>query len=373
MIEQDIREAIEYSWLRGAGAPTDVRLEPSPKRGATDAITYEVEARIRFFLKFHFKDAVDERRGHRLLMQSDHFAGHLIPPLFSNINENLWLMPYASGVSLHELVAHRLAEEPWIERLYEDFLQATGNLWTSTKAPIPPDLKETYADFVWKPKRVRDLSAALNVPPSKVGDLEIRVNGESYGTIQGLMSELLDGLQGMEVRQSCTSHGDEHARNIMVYNDAIASRDETGWVLVDYVTARERADWVLSVAKMLNWWKFYYVLEVAKRDGDVRRALKSRRQRRGGTLHLSYDEDALRSHLPPMCRTLEKHLREFVHNGVSGAFGESTDEWSRRLQYAQFAVALGAMPPHLRRAPFAVPVMVGKGIQFLRGEEDPFA
>ena len=46
MIEQTIREAIKYAWLRGAGAPTDVQVQPSKKRGATDAITFEVEARV---------------------------------------------------------------------------------------------------------------------------------------------------------------------------------------------------------------------------------------------------------------------------------------------------------------------------------------
>ena len=206
-----------------------------------------------------------------------------------------------------------------------------------------------------------------------MGGLKIQVNGQAYGTIQSLMNELLEGLREVEIPYSCTSHGDEHARNIMVYNDAIASRDETGWVLVDYVTARKRADWVLSIAKMLNWWKFSYVLEVAKRDREVRRSLRSRRRRQGDTLHLSYDEDALQSHLPPICRVLEKHLRELALNGVSSAFGERNHDWERRLQLAQFAVAFGAMPPQLRKAPFAVPVMIGKAVEFLRGETAPFA
>src|SRR6266699_1521116 len=165
---------------------------------------------------------------------------------------------------------------------------------------------------------------------------------------------------------SCTLHGDEHAKNIMVFRNAIG-HNPTGWVIVDYVNAKKEADWIFSIAKMLFWWQFYCVLELAKQDSSIRETLKAAydtEELKHNRLIITYDEKELERQVPARCRDLQQMVLTFAQT-IAAAFGEDPMEFHQRLKLALFSVIFASAPIHFGKADFVVPIMIGESLKHL--------
>jgi len=360
-LREAIKHAIYYKWLKEAGVPK-VHVTKSKHQGATDAIIFEADARIKFHLKDSLFGAPKEKEGYNILKEQwKEHKSHIVPPLFEDVKglDAIMLVPYQNAVTLHTLIANRNAADDWIKELYKDFLKTSKNLWISSKLPHPCNLEQIYK------RRIIERNALLKeeLNRDQINNLEVIINRKSYGTLGEWMNKFSAHLAKLRVNHSCTIHGDEHANNIMIYNDAI-NLDPTGWVLIDYVNVRKNSDWIFSVAKMLQWWQFYYVLELAKSKDTVKKQLHSMYKIRGEKLELNYTEDTLNKYSPSICKELEKEVMEFA-NEVGADFQESQADWQKRLKLALFSVIFGSMPLHFKEVDFAIPVMIHKSLQSL--------
>jgi len=150
----------------------------------------------------------------------------------------------------------------------------------------------------------------------------------------------------------------------MVFNDAIGY-NTSGWVMIDYVNAGRSADWLFSIAKMLQWWQFYFVIEEAKINKSLKSKLSSSMRLSDHALDLQYDKQALRSEIPTVCRSLEEQIMELAQT-VGQDFGEDQAVWRERLKLALFSVVFGSIALHFKDADFAVPIMLGESLDILR-------
>src|SRR5262249_22445315 len=156
----------------------------------------------------------------------------------------------------------------------------------------------------------------------------VEVNERPFEAIGSMLTDLHDQVDEACVEYACTTHGDEHAKNVMVYGDS-GHFDRTAWALIDYTHASKQSDWLFSIARMLYWWRFYCVLEMAKKDRDLREALRIRpieESMQNGRLILKYDESLLEATVPKLCRTLDHQVMEYAEE-VAQEFGESTQVW----------------------------------------------
>lgn len=369
MVHDIIEESLQYHWLHRAARPAiEVRL--SHDTGATDAIIFRANVNLELFVKFHPEEAAREFEGHQILLgEPNDFASHLIPPLPTRGNIPLWLTPLVDATPLHDLACRPTSFplfDTWLERMYEDFFSAVKALWFQTrKTNTPPDLRQIYVNRIWN--RIALMERGLDIPNFR--DVAIKVNGVNYHGFETLMAtfeERIDHLSA-SVHSSCTIHGDEHAKNIMVYRDAIG-HNPTGWVIIDYVNARKKADWIFSIAKMLFWWQFYCVLELAKQDPSIQETLKATydtQELRHNRLIITYDEKALARQIPDRCRMLQQMVLDFAQV-IAAAFGEDPMEFHQRLELALFSVIFASAPIHFGKADFAVPIMIGESLKHLQ-------
>lgn len=356
-----IKDAINYGWLKRTGN-AEVSVRESNIMGATDAIIFEAEAKLKFFVKFHPSDSRKEKKGYDTLSRSSkEFAQHLVPPLIKGIDEALMLTPYINAITLHELIRTQATSNEWINQLYYDFLQRNRRLWLLTKADSHPDVRSIYIGRIQRRMKLMEQELQTeNLPSTK-----IRVNNTDIGTFRDILSEFETRIGNTRVPlYSCTTHGDEHANNIMVFNDAIGYKI-AGWVLIDYVNVNKNTDWVFSIAKMLQWWQFYFVLEEAKISESLKTKLSSSMRLSDNTLDLQYDKQALRSEIPTVCMSLEEQIMELAQT-VGQDFGEDPDSWRDRLKLALFSVVFGSIALHFKDADFAVPIMLGESLDILR-------
>jgi hypothetical protein len=362
-----IEESLQYSWLHRTAKPI-IDVHPSQEVGATDAIIFRANVKIDLFVKFHPEDVTREDNGYKILYEGpNEFTSHLIPPLPTRGNILLWLTPLIDARTLHDLICRPGESSPfdqWIRQLYEDFFSAMKALWFQTRISISPDFRQIYVNRIWD--RIDLMERGFNAPSFK--DLTIEVNGVKYGIFENLMANFTDRMNraNTSVHSSCTIHGDEHAKNIMVYRNAIG-HNPTGWVLVDYVNVRKESDWIFSIAKMLFWWQFYCVLELAKQDSSLRESLKAgydTEELKHNRLIITYDDKALEKQVPARCRDLQQMVLTFSQT-IAAAFGEDPLECLQRLELALFSVIFASAPIQFGKADFAVPIMIGESLKHL--------
>ncbi|HYT37707.1 MAG TPA: hypothetical protein VEL49_11070 [Ktedonobacteraceae bacterium] len=368
MVRDIIEESLQYNWLHRTAKPIiDIGL--SQEVGATDAIIFRANVNIELFVKFHPENATRENNGYNILLQGpNEFTSHLVPPLPTRGNIPLWLTPLVDATTLHDLACRpgKSAQfDQWLRRLYEDFFSAMKALWFQTrKTSTPPDFRQIYANRIWD--RIALMEQGFNIPSFK--DLVIKVNGVKYDVFENLMANFEERMNRLSasVHSSCTLHGDEHAKNIMVFRNAIG-HNPTGWVIVDYVNAKKEADWIFSIAKMLFWWQFYCVLELAKQDSSIRETLKAAydtEELKHNRLIITYDEKELERQVPARCRDLQQMVLTFAQT-IAAAFGEDPMEFHQRLKLALFSVIFASAPIHFGKADFVVPIMIGESLKHL--------
>jgi hypothetical protein len=363
LVKDIIQQSIYYDWFHRTANPR-VTTNLSNAFGMTDAVTLRAHIQMDLFVKFHPDNVLREESGYKLLYESsDEFARHLVPsfPLPTE-PKVLWLTPFVNAKTLHEFAYKTGKAEPfeqWIKKTHDDVLSKMQELWERTKTPTPPNVEELYIERIWK--RAPLLEEKLR--SHHLQNISIKVNEKEYGSLESIMDKFIEQINRTKPLYSCTTHSDEHAKNILIYEDAERRRSAEGWLIIDYAGARKQSDWILSIAKMLQWWDYYCVLEEAKSDFKIKRALEvSPCRPKNGQLVLSYNEDALKELIPVRCQDFSKRVYSFAQE-VGIKFGEGEQTWKQRLELALFSIIFASAPLHFEKADFIVPIMIGEALK----------
>lgn len=375
MANEMVAESLEATWLRGAAKPR-VQLIPSEQIGQTGAIILRGTVEFPLHVKLHHKDAGREVAGYTVLGNGpDEFTRHLVGPLPTTGTDQplLWLTPRVEADELHELTSAPSVssqQQRWTHSVYANILASLKALWLHTRTPLESseEVLHIYEERIGN--RLEVLEGALGLPDFYDVRLDVDEHGDdgatlrSYGAFTDVMQHFDDMAGNLSVPYTCTTHGDEHAKNILIYKDAARKHNPRGWVIIDYAGARSRSDWIFSIAKMLQWWQFYCVLELAKHNVTLRDSLRTRMEKKDGSLILGYDRSALMQAVPPLCHELRHDVLAFAER-VANDFGEDSASWRARLQLAYFSVVFASAPLHLKDNAFAVPVMIGESLRAL--------
>lgn len=356
-----IENAIIDTWLKGTGRAR-VTVEQAPHEGATDAIIMRAEAHLDFHVKFSVTDVPRERDGYEVLVRSAAYGGHVVAPLFQELagaraTPVLMLVPYQNARTLNAWLTDPEAELELVKQVYRNFTETSRTLWTSTRVTRAVSLRELY----WGRVRHRAERLAQLLEVNDLSRLDVVVNGVSLGTFGSIFAGFQRRVSELARCDGCTTHGDENSTNIMVFNEAIEFGQPDRWVVIDYVNTGECNDWVFSIAKMLQDWRFDHVLRLAAQDENVRRQLASTHELDGEQLLLSYDVGALEAQRPAICRELEE-MTLAMAEATAQDIGEGGSEWRERLRVAEAAVGFGSAPLRAVRDPFTLPVLLHRSL-----------
>lgn len=368
-IKTHLEDFLPSVWLEGHGnIKIDLKNNPELK-GATNAIFYEVEAKVKFVMKFGLRDVPKEKSGYKILKNSStRLKDHLVPLIGEDkniddlgFNKAILLTPYINSSTLHEIVSQKIAHKEWIFRLYSDFLNELKNLWKETCKPDKPCLEEIYLKRLTsrflefkKEIKLKEKSKTRLIINSK----EIKIEEEIIPFIQEKIAKLRN-----KVKHSCTIHGDEHAKNILVRKSSIGI-DEKAWVLIDCGNALEQGDWIFSIAKILHWWKVYFAIENMKGKNNIDGQFK---KISNDKIEIQYDEVAFRKNIPKICEELTDKTLSFCKEVNKEIFQEKDSAWRQRLNIALFIMLFGSAALHLDpKKKFAVPFLIGESFRYLR-------
>lgn len=378
-----IEEMIHSTWLHKLGV-AKAEIIPSKYSGGTSAVIFEANVQVRLVVKYHSHDVPNERNGYQLLKKGpDRVKMHLVVPVTLDRlvkRPVVWITPHARATPLHELVVRltgRSTVPDWLAALYDDFLDTMSALWTQTKTAVGQKqagqiLRDIYVKRIYT--RTTMIEEGLDQLGFDVPDLmalKIDVNGHTFDgkTFKDVFDDFEERLMAVKstVSATCTAHYDEHANNILVTENQ-AHHTPDAWLLIDYVNSRLNADWVYSIAKMRYWWAFYCVIEQSKLNKELQNTLDGQIWVEDGTLKLTYQQEALRASVPPICLELDKRVMALAE-AVAADFNEVGDDWRRRLDLAYFAVVYGAAALHFAEWPYAAPILLGEALeQFHRGK-----
>ncbi len=363
-LEQHISDLVLSKWLDGYGN-VRVKLVSDPHlTGATDAMHYKVIAQLTLVLKYHQQDARLEKAGYQVLKRlSERFARkHLIRPLFGNeVDSAVFLVPYLTAASLHEIISGEMASRRWIvEELYADFLQELNKSWERTLSSNRPNLRAIYLG------RIVGCATAL---ATKWGLKDIErtqfiLNDKKIGQFRDIRNAVENRLTGIEdgVKYSCTTHGDEHAKNILVKKQDVGIQRDS-WVLIDCVKASDNSDWMFSIAKMLHWWEVYFGIEESKDKKPLPTFGDYSVDTKKNSIRVWYEAESFRNTIPAICQELSKSIHRLCENVGSTLFKEEPDVQQERLLIAVFSILFGSLSRHLDADnKFALPVLLGESL-----------
>lgn len=368
-LEEHIEKVIKAGWVNGLGEVKVKIKKDAALRGATDACLYKTTAQLSFVVKYHLQDVLDEKRGYEILKKKgprNFSAQHLVEPLLAGqTNASVLLTPYLVATSLHEVILYEKALSDWItDDLYKDFLNKLELLWKETLSGAKPILGNIYL------KRIRSRTNEIEKEwkIDNINEFSFEVNGKSFGKFKDLILCIENKLREIErqIKYSCITHGDEHAKNILIGNEDFNISKEA-WILIDYVKVCEKSDWVFSIAKILHWWQVYYAIENAKtREALKLKNSKLKIDKKNKIIRVFYDEKSLREEIPPICNTLSDNVIKFAEKISSGVFNEEYDNWRERLKIALFAILYGSVPRHFNtKNRFAIPILIGESLKAL--------
>lgn len=367
-LEGHIEKVIKAGWLNGLGKVKVKVEEDTVLRGATGAFLYKTTAQLNFVVKFHLQDVSEEKRGYEILRKGpqNFSAQHLVEPLLAGqVDASVLLTPYLVASTLHEVILHEKALPSWIiNDLYEDFLNKLELLWKETLSKPGPLFGDIYLRRIRS--RTKEIEKEWKI--ENIYEFSFEINGKSFGKFKDLILYIENKLREIEkqTKYSCITHGDEHAKNILIRNEDINISREA-WILIDYVKAQEKGDWVFSIAKILHWWQVYYAIENAKTRENLE--LKNGKldiDKINKIIRVYYDEKSLREEISPICNKLSNNVIEFAKKIGDGVFKEDYDNWWERLKIALFANLYGSVPRHFnKKNRFAIPILIGEGLKAL--------
>lgn len=368
-----MREGLRAGLLNGVGDVNVSANELTPL-GGTGAIIFRATVQLDVFVKFHMTDYQHEEDGYNLLVNgSNSLNGRLIPPLPTASPRQYWIAPMADAVTLFQAIrewSDQSRGDPDPDRLaflldvYQDFLNTMVEMWHTTMSEgNGPNRDQVY--MARTNRCIGELERRLEV--SRLLTRDVEVNGHSFGPLQDVLREVRQRLRGCWPSSSCTTHGDEHAKNIMIEKGAFDYKPY-GWRLVDYVNASAQSDWVLSIARMLNWWRCYFAIEAIKGNRTLERELRARIDTsRRGTIAVSYKPEELYRFVPDVCSKFDD-LAIAAAKRAARIFDEEEQRWQERLKLAIFSIIFGSAYRHVDEAYFAVPILLGESLRVLREE-----
>lgn len=367
-LKQHLEDILPALWLEGFG-DVEVELDDNPAlKGATDALFYEIVAKINFVIKFGLIDVPNEQRGYKILSQaSSALKKHLVPLIGEGkkiydlgLNKAILLTPYINSLTLHQIVSQEIADKKWILDLYGNILNELKNLWRKTRNSKKPSLEDIYirrlhsrlTEFKKKFKINRQSKIKLII-----NDKKFNIEGEIIPAIQKKIIKLKN-----RVKYSCVVHGDEHAKNILVKEDSVGL-DKQSWVLIDCGNARLEGDWIFSIAKILHWWKVYFALENAKQKQNLKGVFKIDKN----LIKIEYNVKSFKKRFPKICDDLYSETLKFCRIANKEIFKEKDSVWQERLKIALFINLFGAITRHSDyKSKFALPFLIGESVKFLK-------
>lgn len=368
----------QYGFLEGWSEPS-IEITPHTDAG-TSALMMRVQAHLQLIVKVprNPQDIANEAQGYAVLHEGPkEFSRYLVPPLpiAADTGNLLWLTPLLNAHTLYtELWArqhsgeNRLSDK-FIADLYADVLAKMRLLWTTTRTEPTAELQGRYLTPVERAFEALERHIEAQASPSQASnfwDLQVEVNDRTFGSLQEIRDTFRQRVAELvtpeRLPSACTTHGDEHPKNIMV--ERHVSDPKTAWALVDFANAARHSDWVLSIAKMLYWWRYFCVVERAKSDGRFRRCRGGSMRPDGNRLLLAYDDRHIAKQVPPLASRLERMVSNTAVT-IGRQFGESERSWRARLQLALFATAFGSSRRQYESAEFAAPVLIGEALKAL--------
>lgn len=366
-IEKEINKNILITWLNGYGNVETKLTKNARLVGATNAVLFQVDSKIRFAVKYHTDDVPDEKKGYEILAAGyPVFARqHLVPVLFrDDIERSTLLLPYLLSTSLHEVIAEKKAQPSWlIDYFYTDFLNEMRTLWNKTKTKTPPNLHAIYL------KRINDRCAELQdfYALDDIRGMELVVNDQYYGTLGDIISSVNKKLRNISssLKYSCTIHGDEHAKNILI-KDSDLETFQKSWVIIDCVKVQKNYDWVFSIGKMLHWWLVYYAIENYKKNNNKSLNCKLIVGKKKHRIQSFYNEKEFSKLIPNICSELKDKVLTFTRRVGEETFKEDKNVLHERLQIALFSILFGSIPRHFKKNDrFAIPILLGESLKYL--------
>ena len=357
--EKSISNTIKINLLKGIGE-AKVKLEAATQ-GATDALIRRAIVSIDLFAKIDISKTHKEYRGYNILKETP-LSPHLIPPLCEERND-YWLAPFLDNAT--DLYAVTQNSIGWANKIHNNFLKMMRELWDGTKTEEEKEkCKKAYQErFLERYNEILRLGFHPNT--------SIIVNTTDITSLEKLKDEFLDRLNILQIPFSVTAHRDEHPKNILVPTAEIGS-NESVWYLIDYVNAEKRADWVFSVAKMLQGWWPYYPIELYKGNkldlsGPWGNYVDPRNKKK---LEINFDKESFERYVNNIMS--DHHIEEVKKMNLNilkfaARFASSNNDnlWSDRLRLALFLVIFGSLPFHIRsqnKLSHTVPLLLSQAL-----------
>lgn len=325
------------------------------------------------FIKHQPQIARNEYRGFDALSRSTDFREHLMFPLLEGGDDDFWVTSFFESENLHEL-ACMFDTNPDVEsttrEVFTDFLRKDALLWHQTQAEVVVDLQSLYWQRLYFPDRMATLQRIVNQKAHnlELHDVELVVNGIRYGRTRDILDDVFDRLQRLTAPRGCVVHGDDQPRNIIVPLEA-NKRSSRNWFVVDYVTAHENGDWMIAAAKLFHWWDFYCVVDMALDHKSLMDLVMPNMVAHidENRLEISYDNEALEWAVPNVVKEMREELLVFVSSN-SKTLEADPQAWNERFRLALFAVVFGSAHRHTDSLAFALPLMIGKSLEYLNGD-----
>lgn len=368
--EEQLEDVARQQWLGGVATP-HARVKRKVRGGITSASTLHVALHVDVFMKVDPDQIIREWSGFRLLRSHPGLLPHLVRPLDeARGTPTAWIVPLLDAVTVHTAVCQGLVSDAWAGRVYADILDAFEAYWLGSRVDGSPTLEGIYFDRVSSSlpyiaaglKRVHKLRASAR----KLQNLPITVNGsELLPSLAESSSQVAAQTQRMRAPYSYTIHGDEHGRNIMIYRRFLEAEPST-WVLVDYAAAENQSDWLIPIAKMLWWWNWQAVLEMAMTHEALKLALDVRVSDRDGVLAFRYNEEALTKYRPSAVSEITSVITERAEQ-IASRFGEDPTQWQERLTLAQIALLFSSSRHQFRssKGAFGAALLLAQGLKLL--------
>ena len=367
-LKTHLQYALSGIWLKNFGKVTVEVKKDHRLQGATDAYLYRVFTKANFVVKHDYDDVPKEKRGYEILKNaSPSLRTHLVPPLEEGknpdgvryLNEAILLTPHINSLTLHKIISKKKVEKNYIYTLHSDFLNRLKNLWSNTRNSTKPNIGKIYL-VERLDERLRKFKDFYNLK----GNLKIILNKQEIELTRKIIPDLQKKLLSLKdkINYSCTIHGDEHAKNILVREESIG-KDSEAWVLIDYTNTQEESDWIISIAKILYWFKVYFVIENARKKNNLHDHIK---KVSSNTLRIEYNANNFRKRIPEICNELYCRTLDFCNKANKEIFYESNYVWKERLKIALFIILFGSVTRHFEpEKKFAIPFLIGESFRFL--------
>ncbi len=333
-------------------ANSQVVSESALTEGASGAITIMVDSQMQLMFKIDPDKVPKEIQG--FLIMEKVLPNHTLPLLAYDSSIGWLCVPYVLAANLHRIVEKSLFSYTQVLAVYDDFLRQMSALWIRTFNKKPSDNQF----FIKRLQRKASILESLKMP-SAIGhllsfaelfSLPMQVNSIAFPSINEMVNVAVDILTQNPAPLSVTTHGDEHAKNIIIQTPVIG--DGLRWFLIDLPNVSSEADWVWSIVQMRQWWQTSFYIDQATYSKAHNR-IPVHIDITQGNLCIEYD---LAGQIPPICRVLDKKVESLAQQ-ISELFEDRT--WQKR--YAAFLfLVFYSLVSHYQHNEHILPILYGE-------------